>query len=99
MAEQDLSKIINLIMENPDIIERIKNLGKDENKEGESEFIAPTEQKAGQKGEEKEITPPPKHSRRRELIYALKPYLSDERGRAIETMLSITDVLDMMKTR
>ena len=95
MAEQDLSKIINLIMENPDIIERIKNLGKDESADGKDEVIAPPTDS----GEEKEIAPQKKPSRRRELIYALKPYLSDERGRAIETMLSIADVLDMMKTR
>ena len=95
MAEQDLSKIINLIMENPDIVERIKNLGKDESADGKAEVITPPTDI----GEEKEIAPEKKPSKRRELIYALKPYLSDERGRAIETMLSITDVLDMMKTR
>ena len=34
---------------------------------------------------------------RKELLCALKPYVSSERAHAIDTMLSIIDVLDMMK--
>ena len=42
MAEADLSKIVNLIMENPKLIEQIKNLASQnsENKESEAEAAA-----------------------------------------------------------
>jgi hypothetical protein len=44
MAETDLSKIVNLIMENPKLIEEIKNLGaKESEKESEAVSVAPEE--------------------------------------------------------
>lgn len=36
---------------------------------------------------------------RRKLLGALKPYLSEGRARAIDTMMSLSDILYMMKTR
>ena len=94
MAEKDLSKIIDLIMANPNLIKEIQALA--DKGEGESE------------GNEKEpvqeiptVSPEkiqPK-SRRRELLCALKPYLSEERCRAVDQMLSITDILDMMRKK
>ena len=105
MAEADLSKIISLIMENPSLIEQIKALTV---KEGNS----PEEQSIETKNEPAEgvtYTPPEAatyeekkpfgHSRRKNLLYAIKPYVSGERSRAIETIVSIADILDMMKTR
>ena len=38
-------------------------------------------------------------ARRRQLLSALKPYVSDGRSKAIDSMMSIADILDMMKTR
>lgn len=98
MAEADLSKIIGLIMENPELIEKIKEL---------NTKTEVTESKKEVSEEKKEIiseavTAAPesdKRHRRKELLHALKAYVSDERGRAIESMLSIADILDLMKTR
>ena len=38
-------------------------------------------------------------ARRNELLRALKPYVSGERGKAIESMMTIADILDMMRTK
>lgn len=38
-------------------------------------------------------------SRRNELLRALKPYVSNERGKAIESMMTIADILDMMRSK
>ena len=37
--------------------------------------------------------------RRGELLRALKPYVSTERGKAIESMLTIADILDVMRNK
>ena len=37
--------------------------------------------------------------RRGELLRALKPYVSEERGKAIESMLTIADILDVMRKK
>lgn len=98
MMDSDISKIISKIMENPKLIEEIKALGN----EGE----------ANEKPPEAEI-PPPKaesviadtyeentsKSRRRQLLTALKPYLSDERSKAIDSMISISEILEFARKK
>lgn len=98
----DLSKIVSLIMENPKLIEEISNLAKrDDSTEVQAEEV--------QKGEDvaeasvpvmstRAQTPHTASSRAR-LLGALKPYVSEGRANAIDSMLSIADILDMMKAR
>lgn len=100
MAEADLSKIVNLIMENPTLIEEIRSMAKksdttEENGAVTEESCAKNEiiETAPIKEEIKKAEGAP----RKELLCALKPYVSTERAHAIDTMLSIIDVLDMMK--
>ena len=102
MAEPDLSKIVNLIMENPNLIAEIKNLGASE--KSSEEASASTEVK--EKNEESVSAEGPQpdtqstaQTRRRELLNALKPYVSETRSKAIETMMSVSDILDMMRTK
>lgn len=104
MAESDLSKIVNLIMENPALIEQIKQLGASSETANEAPaqktIPEPPEESGGtQEGLATYQEKPQGNSKRRELLYAIKPYLSNERGKAIETILSIADIIDMMKTR
>ena len=102
MAEPDLSKIVSLIMENPEIIEQIKKLG-----EQKGEIKEETEDTEIEKREEESdvervsfaASENPSKIRRKDLFSALKPYVSEERGRAIDTMMSITDILDMMRNK
>ena len=113
MSEPDLSKIVSLIMENQGLIEEIRGLAsKSEEPSGAAENAAPEEpdgapvevalEDSGESGEadagvsiEKSI----KKNKRRELLCALKPYVSKQRSQAIDTMISIAEILDMMKTR
>ena len=106
-GNQDISKIIGIIMENPDLIERIKSLAS-ENSESDTPSAAEAEQtpvintSAEPKSTSSEgatYTRAQSKKRRRELLSALKPYVKDERARAIDTMLSVIDVIDVMKER
>ena len=87
MAEADLSKIVNLIMENPKLIEQIKNLAS-QNQEGD---IATTEavpddavensESVNEKSVEASVFSIPKNdnrARRNSLLSALKPYLDPD---------------------
>lgn len=92
----DLSGIINLIMQNPALIDQISALAKQsQNTEPEQEPSADTvsEQTAV-------ITDTPvissAKSNRRDLINAMKPYLSENRQIAIDSMSSILDVIDVV---
>ena len=94
----DLGKIVSLIMENPDLIARIQGLAK-----GEETKEEPKPKKA-----EAEVTAPAEVSRpatidtkekRNRLLSAMKPYLSSERSKAIDSVMSMVEILDMMKPR
>ena len=98
MSSPDISSIINLIMQNPDLIEQISSLAKnakaDENDtEQTQEEIKATEPVI--------VTSQPvvdnKGEMRNRLLGAMKPYLSDARSQAIDQMISIASILDMMK--
>ncbi len=100
MAEADISKIVGLIMQNPTLIEQIKSLA-DEKSVEKNEVETVAEEPRDTAPEE---TAAPRidgtnKSKRRELLSALKPYLSNERSHAIDAMMSISDILDMVKTR
>ncbi len=109
----DLSKIIGLIMENPDLIARIQGLAKgeaaasaDEAKEPPSiqePTIATQTSTATEPKEEKVVATSSDYygprEKRSKLLYAMKPYLSTERAKAIDSMLSVAEILDMMRSK
>ena len=97
MSEADISKIIGRIMENPSLVEEIRALADDSgtSKEAAKNPESQTEEVKASVASE----PRPHPSRRRELLCALKPYLSEERSRAVDQMLSITDILEMMRSK
>lgn len=109
MAEADLSKIVNLIMENPKLIEEIKNLGADKAQTEEPASVTedvPIPEKETAAEADNKVTYESVSSnlganriRRKDLLLALKPYVSEERGRAIDSMMSIADILDMMRSK
>lgn len=101
MAEADLSKIVGMIMENPKLVEEIRDMVSRSEKadEGAEEPIIENE---------KAITAPPEasetgtyvkthSSRRNDLLRAMRPYLSEKRGSAIESMITIADILFTIK--
>ena len=105
MAAPDIARIVSLIMENPKLIEEISNMAmadKGAEADTKKDAEAPEEDKA----EVSEVAvsapiPPPlsKGRHRSELLCALKPYVSNERAHAIDSMLSIVEILDLMKRR
>ena len=92
----DISKMISLIMENPQLVEQISNLAKSANTENtkiSNEESAPASVDPVSVG----IDGDRRNSTRTQLLRAMKPYLSESRGRAIDSMLSISGILDAMK--
>ena len=109
MSEQeglDIGRVIGLIMENPKLIEEISNLAK------QGEKSAPQASESGDNARQVEApiekptpasapisTTASHRSDRTQLLNAFKPYLSSERARAIDSMISIVDIIDMMRAR
>ena len=98
MADVDISKVINIIMENPKLLDEIKALATKEEKSSDLEpelessdvhTSIPTQQGAPQKT----------RSKRSELLDALKPYISDERKKAIESFVTIAEILEVMRSK
>lgn len=101
----DVGRVIGLIMENPQLIEQIANLAKGSSTSSEAPQV---EEEKSENEADVEATPTvsqPTYSQRSErsnrahLLGALKPYVSSERAKAIDSMISIADILDMMRTR
>ena len=93
----DLSKVVSLIMENPALIEEISSLAKKESTDKSRESVEKEEQIEAVKptyGAEGDA-----QSKRAALLAAFKPYLSENRRQAIDTMISLSGVIDMMKGR
>ena len=105
---QDISKIIGIIMENPDIIARIKGLADKQN----DSALSNTEETASIQANAPEIheqsasvrssasngaTKTQCKRKQRELLLALKPYVKNERAQAIDTMLSVIDVITAIR--
>lgn len=105
----DLSKIVGLIMENPDLIARIQGLAKGETT-ASADDVKETAHASGGVNTEASATIEEKtvatstdyygpRERRSKLLYAMKPYLSTERAKAIDSMLSVAEILDMMRSK
>ena len=102
MSETDLSKIVGLIMENPKLIEEIKSLSsRAENAEEEKNAYDEKTDIRSVEPDAETITQAPQNVsriRRRELLSALKPYVSEGRGKALDSVMSIVDIIDMMRS-
>lgn len=103
MSDTDLSRIVGLIMENPKLIEEIKALGAKDSKEDEKDaaeseaavIASDTKPTAEVSAVETENAG---RVKRRELLSALKPYVSENRAKAIDSIMSIADIIDMMRS-
>lgn len=96
----DLSRIVSLIMQNPQLISEISNLAKADAPPHE-ESSAPIEEESPVSVSETPITQDSANRRnaRSQLLCALKPYVSKERAGAIDSMISIAEILEVMKAR
>ena len=107
----DLSKVFSLIMENPGLVSQIKSMVENgEKAESVAEELSTSAESEG--GEELSLpSPSPKvavganaptesmASNRKKLLSAFKPYLSGQRQKALDSIVTIADVIDTMKAR
>lgn len=98
----DISGIIKLIMENPKLIEEVKKTVSGEKTDtavppSSTDAYSPPEKDAVQTDSAPVMPSDDKSRSRRELLYALKPYLSEKRSRAIDSMLSVAEVLTVLR--
>ncbi len=111
----DLSKIIGVIMENPELIGKIRSLAQNTNEEKEeAEAVSAHTDNAdasiddGAKKDAKEASVLLKNEhigeqksekrKHRELLCALKPYVSKERAKTIDTFVSVIEIVGLMKS-
>jgi len=107
MAEADLTKIINIIMENPKLVSEIRDMvTKSESETDSNEVNADKETKTvedtlpSSSPVTRETTyRESRSSRRNDLLRAMRPYVSEERGEAIESMITIMDILFAIKEK
>ena len=103
----DISKILGIIMENPDIIDKIRTLAESDASKGKEtgDEQAPEPVLKSSESEERveeakaSVAEDDKKKRRKNLLFAIKPYVSSKRSQAIDTMLTVIDVLDAVKAR
>ena len=96
----DLSKIVGLIMENPKLIEEISSLvKKSEREDAEEETVSEAPEKPLAERANAPAETDERSQKRTRLLGALKPYVSKERARAIDSMISIAEMLEVMKAR
>ena len=93
----DLGRIVNMIMENPALVEQISAMaraGAGESSEHTEEIIEPPSAQVSA-GAKEGAPHSEKRVHRARLASAIKPYLSPERAKAIDTMLGIADIIEM----
>ena len=110
MSDIELSSVISLIMENPELVAQIKKLAESRTDESSTD-AKDTEIEVGKAEEpvldsntqtvENSASVRKTHTRgkRSELLHALSPYISEGRQKALETFMTIADILDMMREK
>ena len=109
MAQPDLSKIVSIIMENPKLVEEIREMVSRSEGADTSEEKSPDVTQENTADEASANSPEPTYqgtsrmgsqtSRRNELLRAMQPYVSKERSKAIESMITIADLLLAFKEK
>ena len=97
-----------MIMSNPKLIEEISAMAKSEGIGSASEVAQSTPEEIPEAKSDTAPAgavptylppPPPKRRDRAVLLDALRPYVSKERQRAIDTMMTLADVFDAARRR
>ena len=95
MAELELNKIVSMIMENPELVEKIKAMGAAAN----ASQAEPREELTKSESAEAPSYTPQHRSKRYELLHSLESFLSPDRKKSLETMMTIAEVLDSVKRK
>ena len=96
----DLSRIVSLIMQNPDLIHQIENLAKQDANTKEEDTM---DTKAAPPIPEAESTPTAavaqstgSREKRMRLLSALRPYVSEKRSKTLDTLIGAMDIFDLI---
>lgn len=88
----DLSKIVNMIMSNPELINEIKSMAEEKSEEPLAdaqptipESTAPVSQSLS------------KSEKRARLLSGLRPYLREDRQKTLDTMLTFANMLEAVR--
>lgn len=96
----DLSRMISLIMQNPDLIQRIEALAKsDAEAQAESTPAEPPREEPAQEIPTVQTAALPHGSRsekRARLLGAIRPYVSEKRGKTLDTLIGMVDLFDLI---
>ena len=93
----DLSKIVGIIMEHPELVGQITSLLSGGVAQEESNTEKEPSADVAASIPPKAVTSVGKRSDRARLLGAMKPYLSENRARAVDTMITVTEILESMK--
>lgn len=95
----DLQKVISVIMENPSIVAEISSLISGKKEEGSDEKQTAKEEPKKVSESASVSIPTVDSGKRNKLLYAMKPYLSEPRQNAVDTVITVLDVLHTMRGR
>lgn len=93
----DLSSLVSLIMQNPDIIAKIAALAKQNTIEVTPSEPGEAEQAVLEPPSENEEGGELKRRNRERLFSALRPYLSSERAKTLSSVEAMVAIIDSMK--
>ena len=117
MSGIDISKVMGLIAEHPEIIASIQSIAENAGMTENTAAVNAEEKSTPKDAEmantelfsEKEDTASAsamqknagfnREKKRHDLLCAIKPYVSQHRGAAIDTMLSIFDIINLLSVR
>lgn len=97
--EADISQIVNMIMEKPELVEQIRSMASSKSETTTEKESVETQSASVETQSASTYDGAPDRTRRNQLLCALKPYLSESRARAVDSMMSIADILDVARKR
>ena len=98
----DLSRIINLILQNPALIEQIEMLARQDREAKDIQIAEPKarEEDAPKADSVPASAAPPaqdgKREKRTRLLSALRPYVSERRSKTLDTLIGAMDIFDII---
>ena len=96
----DISRVISVIMEHPELVAQISSLLSSSPESETEPTEVPVKETEPHTEPAEEASLPTRvsdGSPRRHLLLAIKPYLSEKRSSAIDTMLTVSEILDKMR--
>jgi hypothetical protein len=95
----DLSRIVSLIMQNPDLIHQIENLAKQDANTKEEDTMdtkAPIPEAAESTQAAAVAQSTGSREKRMRLLSALRPYVSEKRSKTLDTLIGAMDIFDLI---